>query len=102
MPPMMSPTAAVAAPAATVTVTKSRGVYIILGILFGYLGFHNFYSGHYVSGAIKLGVILLAFVVDATTGFYSAFSLVALAIFELWAIIEIIAVSTDGAGNKMA
>jgi hypothetical protein len=29
-----------------VRATKSRGVYIILGLFFGCLGIHNFYAGH--------------------------------------------------------
>jgi TM2 domain-containing membrane protein YozV len=85
-----------------VTVAKSRGVYIILGILFGAFGFHNFYSGHNLSGGIKIGIILLAFVLDAATNFYTGWSLVAIVICELWALLEIMVVSTDASGNKMS
>ena len=85
-----------------VTVSKSRGAYIILGILFGAFGFHNFYSGHNLSGGIKIGVFLIAFFLDATTGFYSAFSLVALVVFEIWALIEIMTVDSDASGKKMS
>lgn len=94
--------AAVAIPSPVVTLTKSRGTYIILGLLFGAFGFHNFYSGHNLSGGIKLGLFLIAFALDAITGFYSAFSLVLLAIFALWALIEIITVNSDARGNKMS
>lgn len=90
-----------AAPTA-VTVSKSRGVYIILGILLGAFGFHNFYSGRNLWGGIKIGVIILAIAIDATTGFYSAFSLVVIAICEILALIEIMVVTTDAAGNKMS
>ena len=86
----------------TVTVSKSRGVYIILGLLFGLTGFHNFYSGHNLRGAIKIGVLLLTFFVDASTGFYSGFSVVALVIFALWSLIEVITVKHDAAGNVMS
>ena len=102
------PIAATPAPASVathptaVTVAKSRGVYIILGILFGAFGFHNFYSGHNLSGGIKIGTILLAFVLDAATSFYTGWSLVALVICELWALLEIMVVSTDASGNKMS
>lgn len=85
-----------------VTVSKSRGVYIILGIVFGGLGFHNFYSGHNVSGGIKCGILLLAFAVDASTHFYSAFSLIALVFSELWSLVDVMIVSTDAAGNNMS
>jgi len=92
--------ATVASP--VVTLSKNRGTYIILAILFGAFGFHNFYSGHNVSGGIKLGLFLLAFALDAITGFYSAFSLVLLVIFELWALVEAFTVNTDARGNQMS
>ena len=38
---------------------KSRGVYIILGILLGTLGIHNFYAGHYRNGSIQICLTLL-------------------------------------------
>ena len=87
---------------AVVTLNKSRGIYIILGILFGASGFHNFYSGHNLSGGVKIGFFIVTFGLDASTGFYSKFSLVALVICELWALVEIMLVRTDGAGNKMS
>ena len=96
------PAPLVAAAAPVVTLSKSRGTYIILAILLGAFGFHNFYSGHNVSGGIKLGLFLVAFVLDESTGFYSAFSLVLLVIFEILAIFESITVSTDARGNQMS
>jgi TM2 domain-containing membrane protein YozV len=98
----VAPVAAVAAPSPVVTLSKSRGTYIILGILFGAFGFHNFYSGHNLSGGIKLVLFLVAFALDAITGFYSAFSLVLLVIFELWALVEIMTVNSDARGNRMS
>ncbi|MDY0746553.1 TM2 domain-containing protein [Paucibacter sp. R3-3] len=85
----------------TVTVSKSRGVYIILGLLFGGWGFHNFYAGYNVAGAIKLVIFGIAFVLDASTRFYSGFSVVALVIFAVWALIEVISVKADAGGNAM-
>lgn len=84
-----------------VSVTKSRGTYIILAILFGGFGFHNFYSGHVASGAIKLVLFLITFVLDLSTGFYSAFSLVVLAITWIWSLIEAFTVKQDARGNAM-
>ena len=89
-------------PPATVTISKSRGVHIILGLLFGGMGFHNFYSGHNLRGAIKIGVFLIAFALDASTRFYSGFSLVAFVAFALWALIEVITVKDDASGNAMS
>ena len=37
-----------------VTKRKSRFVYILLAIFFGFLGFHKFYSGHILSGLLTL------------------------------------------------
>lgn len=37
-----------------VTVRKSRGVYIVLGLLFGLLGIHNFYAGYYALAIVQL------------------------------------------------
>jgi TM2 domain-containing membrane protein YozV len=100
--PISAPSTPSSVTPTAVTVAKSRGVYIILGILFGAFGFHNFYSGHNLSGGIKIGIILLAFVLDAATSFYTGWSLVALVICELWALLEIMVVSTDASGNKMS
>ena len=95
-------TVSASAPASVVTVSKSQGSYIILAVLFGAFGFHNFYAGHVASGAIKLFVFLLAFVADLSTGFYSAFSLVALVVFELWALVEAFTVKADSRGNSFS
>ncbi|WP_343300724.1 hypothetical protein [Burkholderia sp. MS455] len=45
-------------------------------MLFGSLGFHDFYAGFNVKGAVKLGLFIVAFLLDATTGFYSKFFLI--------------------------
>ena len=88
-------------PLQQVSITKVRGTYIMMGILLGYLGFHNFYSGHYLSGGIKLGLLLLTFAMDASTGFYSGFSLIAIVISYIWSIFEVITVKNDATGVKM-
>lgn len=85
-----------------VTGSRNRGVYIILGLLFGGVGFHNFYAGHNVRGAIKSGTVLIAFAVDASLRFYTGFVLMALALFSLWSLIEIITVKKDACGNAMS
>src|SRR5436309_13790350 len=38
---------------------KSRGIFIILGLLLGLLGIHNFYAGYYVKGAMQLIITLV-------------------------------------------
>jgi TM2 domain-containing membrane protein YozV len=80
---------------------KVRSTHIILGLLFGGFGFHNFYSGHNLRGGIKIGIFSIAFFLDATTGFHSAFFLVVAVINAIWALIELIAVTEDASGNAM-
>lgn len=76
-------------------------MHIILGLLFGGLGFHNFYSGHNFRGAVKLIVILFTFFMDALTGFRTGFSMVALVGISIWALGELIFVTDDASGNRM-
>jgi TM2 domain-containing membrane protein YozV len=108
--PIAKPIAASVAPAVasplastpTVAVAKSRGIHIILGLIFGGLGFHNFYSGHNIRGGVKIGLFLVTLFLDALTGFQTGFSLVVLVLCTLWSLIEIIVVKDDAAGNRMA
>jgi TM2 domain-containing membrane protein YozV len=86
-------------PIPTTTVSRSRVIYIILGLLFAGVGFHNLYSGHYRRGAIKIGVFLIALAVDISMFFYTGFSLVALVVLVLWSLIEIFTVKKDASGN---
>ena len=89
-------------PPTTITVAKSRVIYILLGLLFAGVGFHNLYSGHKLRGAIKIGIFLIAFAVDVSMFFYTGFSLVALIFFAFWSIIEIFTVKNDANGNAMS
>lgn len=73
-----------------VKTTKSRGVYIILGLIFGLLGFHNFYIGRFQRGAFQLlcTVILGWFVVG-------------LVITTVWVLIDLFTVTQDGHGDPL-
>lgn len=71
--------------------TKSRGTYIILGILLGGLGIHNFYAGRYASGAVQL-------VITVTLGWVGGLGLV---IVGIWILCELFGVTVDGDGNQM-
>jgi hypothetical protein len=87
---------------ASVTVSKSRGVYIILGLVFGVLGFHNFYSGNYGAGATKLIILLLAIVDDSNSIFNNNdTTLVAVVILGAVTLYEIINVKADKTGKAM-
>jgi TM2 domain-containing membrane protein YozV len=70
---------------------KSRGVFIILGILLGCLGIHNFYAGYYGRGAIQ--VVITAVLGWLYVGFVITF---------VWALIELFTVKTDAQGNPMS
>lgn len=94
-------TESASAPPPVVSVAKSRGTYIILGLLFGSLGFHDFYAGFNIKGAVKLGLFVVAFLLDATTGFYSKFFLVIAAINGIWALGSICMNKADVTGKFM-
>ncbi|MBD3825645.1 TM2 domain-containing protein [Stenotrophomonas sp.] len=73
-----------------VKTAKSRGVYIILGLLFGTLGIHNFYAGYYGRGVAQLLITLLL-----------GWAIIGLAVTFIWALIEIIVEARDGSGDLM-
>ena len=72
---------------------KARWVYILLVVLFGGLGIHNFYAGYYTKGAIQLGVTLVG---GALTGGVAGIAMC------LWAIWEAFVVKTDANGVPFA
>lgn len=73
-----------------VRTAKSRGTYIILGLLFGWLGIHNFYAGRNGVGAFQLVLTLLL-----------GWVFIGILISGLIALVEIITVDTDGDGERM-
>lgn len=79
-------------PVQPVMVAKSRVTFVLLGLFFGCLGVHNFYAGYSGKGAAQLIItICLGWVFG-----------VGLLITGIWALIEIIAVSTDAQGVRMS
>lgn len=66
----------------------TRLIYIVLAIFLGALGIHNFYAGRNKQGLIQLLITVLSF------GMLGIISWV-------WAIFDIINVTTDGAGNPL-
>ena len=66
-------------------------MFIILGILLGLLGIHNFYAGYYGRGATQLVLTLtlswLLYLGTIITG--------------IWVLIELITVKVDADGNVM-
>lgn len=81
---------------------KSLAVYIILGLLFGIMGFHDFYSGRNVSGAVKIGLMMLGVFADASAGFSTGFVVVFAVLCACWAIGSLLFVRTDANGVRMS
>ena len=73
-----------------VNAETSRGVFILLGVLLGLFGIHNFYAGYYGKGALQslitvtLGPIYIGMII---TG--------------IWVLIELLTVRHDADGNRM-
>lgn len=69
---------------------KSRAAYILIGLLIGGLGIHNFYAGHNGRGIAQLLVTL-----------FTAWLCFPILIIWAWIIIEVIVTNTDGYGRRM-
>jgi TM2 domain-containing membrane protein YozV len=69
---------------------KSRTVYIILGLLLGWLGLHNIYAKRNSTGAVQLMLCMMFF-----------WTLIVPLILAVWSIVEIFTVKVDGNGNPM-
>jgi len=70
--------------------TKSRGIFIILGLFFGCLGVHNFYAGYYAKGAAQLAITILL-------GWF----IIGFVVTAVWALIEICIVTEDADRERM-
>jgi TM2 domain-containing membrane protein YozV len=71
---------------------KSRVAFVLLGLFLGCLGVHNFYAGYTGKGVAQLLItIFLGWVFG-----------LGILITGIWALIEIIAVSTDVNGMQMS
>ena len=69
---------------------KSRGTFIVLGLLFGGLGIHNFYAGYYAKGLTQLLIVLLG-----------SWLIVPLFVVGIWVIIELFQIKKDANGNYL-
>jgi TM2 domain-containing membrane protein YozV len=79
-------------PIQQVVSTKSRVAFILLGLFLGCLGIHNFYAGYTGKGIAQLLITL----------FLGWLFGLGIFITGIWALIEIIAVSTDAQGLRMS
>jgi len=69
--------------------TKTRSTYVLLGVLLGAFGAHNFYAGNRNRALIQLGITVL------TLGYGSPFS-------WIWAAIEVCTNDKDSRGMQLA
>ncbi len=76
---------------------KGRGVYIVLGLLLGGLGAHNFYAGRYAVGAAQAVLTVVVAAVTLALDMAPA----ALLLVPIWVVLEICTVEVDGEGRKM-
>ena len=79
------------------TSTKSRGIYIILALIFGFFGFHNFYANRIKVGFVQFFLSSALVAGALVTGFW-----ILPAISNLWALIDALTVTKDGAGAQLA
>lgn len=75
---------------------KSRTVYVLLALLLGGLGVHNFYAGRIGVGVAQCAITLISLV----TIFLIAPVIFILAV-GFWAILDAICVTVDGNGRRM-
>ncbi|WP_420813592.1 TM2 domain-containing protein [Lampropedia aestuarii] len=68
----------------------SRGIYILIALFLGIFGIHNFYAGRIGPGVAQLLITLIL-------GWF----IIGLVITGIWAIVDIVAVKTDGSGRAM-
>ncbi|HJZ59630.1 MAG TPA: NINE protein [Gemmataceae bacterium] len=75
---------------------KSRAVYIILGILLGGLGIHNFYAGRNGPGTSQLVIFLVSIPL-----LFVCIGAITILIPGIWALVDVCTVDRDGDGRLM-
>lgn len=73
-----------------VATRKSRGMFMVLGLIFGSIGLHNFYAGFVGKGIVQFAVSLLL-----------CWTLLIPVLIWLWAVLEVISTEKDAQGIKM-
>ena len=77
--------------------TKKRWVYVVLALIFGQLGIHNFYAGRTGIAVAQLIITIVGNIAAISLGASGGVGPVI-----IWALIEIFAVKKDGKGLPMA
>lgn len=76
---------------------RNRGVYIILGLLLGGLGCHNFYAGYYERGALQCFCVI----VGAVASFFAEPAIIIMLGVAVWVLVELFIVTEDAGGQPM-
>jgi TM2 domain-containing membrane protein YozV len=85
---------------ALVKPAKSRGIFIILGLLFGGTGAHNFYAGHLGVGFVQLlmtFIIAASAIIDPGSLIWLIFSV----LLVLWVLWDVFSTEKDGDGDPL-
>ncbi|WP_082814766.1 TM2 domain-containing protein [Collimonas fungivorans] len=75
---------------------KRRWIYIVLALLIGAIGIHNFYAGYVGRGLAQILTTVLMMLAAFIFKFPVSFVLV-----SIWVLIEIFAVTKDSAGDRL-
>ena len=76
----------------------SRILYVILALLFGATGLHNFAAGRYAHG----GVQLVGFLVSLPLCLVFGLGLFGIGFLILWSLLDIVTVTRDGRGRQFS
>ena len=68
---------------------KSKTTFVLLGVLLGGLGIHNFYAGYTTKGIIQLVISLVTAFIGGSIGVW------------IWAVIEVCTVQVDAYGRPL-
>ena len=81
--------------AGSVVRVKSRVVFVLLGLIFGVLGLHNFYAGYKEIAITQLLITVLLFWIPVVgdIAFYGVW---------IWAMFQVVTVVKDAGGNLMS
>lgn len=80
------------------SVPKSRTVYIVWGLFFGHIGFHDFYAELHLLGFIHLGLCFLSGFASIIAGKSCPGAMI---MSYIWALVEIFVIKKDGKGLSM-
>lgn len=88
--------------ASPTTANRNRGAHIIMGLLFGRLGFHNFYAGCHSDAASQFVVTCIVVGASSVPGIGLTISGIGTLIMLIWVLNDLFTVTEDANGFPMA